>query len=757
MIFSLPRTGRNLLFLLTASLSFVLPLASVRAEGEILSSESRETAGELTTPGFFVEGLTVSGGRLPSFQIPFGEVPGNTSYIAANTTEKNTGQVHERFPVSLQEALQDTESAVLFDAVGSGLDTTLSLRGFNQSNALVVLVDGVRVNETDGNAVTFPLIRLNDVSSIQIDRGSASHIYGDGAFGGVVHITTGQASESPFSAFGGLELASHQGIRFHQGISGTLTDRLTPMGGRWSYYFKGGRDLGDGFRADGDYRITDFDFKTAYELPEERGRFHFGLKHVDDAISNPGELTFDQYQADPMRGNKPHDGRNFKTTILSVGADGHAWEKRLTFSVLASLRRNLNQFYTTSGTFQDFTSGSNPDTDFVSTKSRQSDLIWQLSYVDVWEDIRNRTYLGMEFRDASEFSIERDAFGRNIPVDALVETERDSDISSTGLFWRQSLEFFERIMVYAGMRHDFHWLKSEDLVTPTDTISRRWRQSSVSTGLTVKAAEWVSFFCNYSQGFRVPTISDIAPFSGTTSQGLNPERSDSYEAGTRLKLRDKGLLKASWFLIDLKDEIAFDATTTGPTAPFGQNMNLGSSRRTGVELRMDINPVRELDLYGAYTWTRAWNRMTNPAGTLPDGRSLGQVPEHRATWGLTVRPLMRFGEAAEGFRVSLTGTYTGKQHPQAYETTSQAVLNAAGAGGAGHFIKAYSVWDLITAYRWKDMEIYFKITNLFDHQYISRSVSATSFGTAIYPAGTYNFVIPGAPREYAAGFRWRIG
>ena len=104
--------------------------------------------------------------------------------------------------------------------------------------------------------------------------------------------------------------------------------------------------------------------------------------------------------------------------------------------------------------------------------------------------------------------------------------------------------------------------------------------------------------------------------------------------------------------------------------------------------------------------------------------------------------------------MGLNSVFTGEQHPTSYESASQAELNA--TGGAGHIIKPYTVWDFILSYGWKGIEAYFKINNIFDEQYYSRAISATSFGTAIQPAGTFTFVNPGAPREYLLGAKWEL-
>jgi len=79
-------------------------------------------------------------------------------------------------------------------------------------------------------------------------------------------------------------------------------------------------------------------------------------------------------------------------------------------------------------------------------------------------------------------------------------------------------------------------------------------------------------------------------------------------------------------------------------------------------------------------------------------------------------------------------------------------------GKAGYWIPEYTVWNFIVSYVWKEKEIYFKINNLFDERYYSRSYSGKVYapGTSIYPAGNYTWVNPGAPREFVLGTKWEF-
>jgi outer membrane receptor protein involved in Fe transport len=694
--------------------------------------------------------VTVVASRLPSFKTPFDYIPANVSY----KSEEDLELVHPR---TFQDSVKDLEGVVLYDEVGNGLDTVFSLRGFSEGSAVIVLVDGVRVNEFDGDVVNYPLLIMNDVEFIQIDRGSASPVYGSGAFAGVVHITTGLPSERPVSLFGGFEWSSFDGIRFNQGLSGTLQDKWTPLGGKWKYYFNGGRDAADGFRGNGDWRITSFDIKSSYELQDELAKISFGIKHIDDDVANPGELTHAQYyenRENPKKTNKPLDGRTFRNTIAQLGMDFKFWEKRITASLLANWRFNNIQVFTTSGTFIDFATLADPNTDKITTKSRTYDLIWQLSYEDEWAWFYNRSLIGMEYRGGDETDLRQEAFKGVVDHNLFPETDRRAKAGNVSLFWYETIRLFDRIIPHIGMRYDRYHLKSRDNLDDDNDLRTDWENTSWSTGVTLKPIKNIDVFGNYSQGFRVPTISELAPFVSGINRNLEPETTDSYEVGTRMRYKDKGLLKFSYFVIDLSDEIVFDSSSITPDTPFGRNINIGKSRRTGIELSLNAKPIQEIEVYWTYTWTKAYVRETDAGGSLVDERSLGQIPEHRYTLGGNIRPFKRLGEPLDGLRVGLYGIFTRKQHPTAFESTSEATLDAVGA--PGYIIKPYSVWDFILSYEWREKEIYFKINNIFDEEYYSRAISATSFGTSIYPFGTYTFVNPGAPREFILGMKWEF-
>ena len=684
--------------------------------------------------------VTVISSRLPSFRTPLSNIPANVTY-------KSRQDIGNSKPQMFQDALRDTEGAVFQDSVGNGYDKTFSMRGFADGSSVIFLVDGVRVNEVDGDAMNYPLLPIDDLESIQIERGSQSPVYGSGAFGGVVNVATRKPSDKMVELFGGTEWSSFSGIRFHNGVSGTIPDKLLIDGGQATYYFNMGRALNQGFRNNGEIRITSLNTKVGYELPDDGGSINVGFKHVDDAVSLPGELTLDQFQNDPHATNKPLDGRDFKNSIIQFSAEKKFWDNRISSSVLAYWRTNWIHFFSTFATF-----ATTFPNQLTTIRSRSTDLIWQNVYEDHWDWLGNRAEVGIEFEDLAEHATRRNVnAGGNVVETTAVATDRSAAPFNTAIFWRETVDVSQRVFLHFGMRHDFSWAEIEDNLTPTNNYTRRWRDSTLSTGLVVKPIQWIDVFTNYSQGFRVPAISEINSFNSDLNATLEPEKSDSYEIGTRMRYQELAEVKTSLFLIEVKDEIVRDNTQRTAANPFGRNVNAGKTRRYGVENRLEIKPVEEFSGYGSHTFMKAYISEAPLSGTPFNDRELGQIPQHRFTAGFTVIPLKRLGGPYDGLKIKMDGEFVGQKHTEAFESTSEALISTVGS-----IIKPYTVWDLMILFEWKQQQIYFKINNLFGEKYFSRARASSSSG-GIYPSGNYLFVNPGAPREYLVGMTWEFG
>lgn len=103
---------------------------------------------------------------------------------------------------TLTELLQSQAGIEIVANGGPGQPSGVFLRGTN-TNHVVVLVDGVRINSATSGTTAFENIPVNEIDRIEILRGPASSLYGADAIGGVIQIFTKQ---------GGNRLSASAGI-----------------------------------------------------------------------------------------------------------------------------------------------------------------------------------------------------------------------------------------------------------------------------------------------------------------------------------------------------------------------------------------------------------------------------------------------------------------------------------------------------------------------------------------------------------------
>jgi outer membrane cobalamin receptor len=78
---------------------------------------------------------------------------------------------------------------------GAGAQETVSIRGSN-ANQVVVMLDGVRLNNELTGEVDLAQIPLNLIERVEICKGSGASLFGSGAIGGVISLTTLKGGEN---------------------------------------------------------------------------------------------------------------------------------------------------------------------------------------------------------------------------------------------------------------------------------------------------------------------------------------------------------------------------------------------------------------------------------------------------------------------------------------------------------------------------------------------------------------------------------
>lgn len=123
---------------------------------------------------------------------------------------------------SLVELLQTQPGIEISSNGGPGKISSVFMRGTN-SNHVVVLIDGIRVNSATLGTTAFENLPLAQIDRIEIVRGPASSQYGADAIGGVIQIFTRKGGGSPsFRASAGY--GSYDTKTADAGVSGSVGD-----------------------------------------------------------------------------------------------------------------------------------------------------------------------------------------------------------------------------------------------------------------------------------------------------------------------------------------------------------------------------------------------------------------------------------------------------------------------------------------------------------------------------------------------------
>lgn len=616
---------------------------------------------------------------------------------------------------NLPQVLRQVEGINLFDATGNNQDLLVSLRGFSQGEDVVVLVDGVRVNEPDANNMIFPLIPLENIERIEIIRGSSSAVYGDGVFSGVIHILTKGIPEKKetfyeeFYKFGSFQ--SHQFLSRTGGVAGPTT---------WSMAWI--RDLTDGYRSHGGMQATSLDTKWEIHSEDKNSSATLLLKNVDESIENPGFLTKNEMAADRRQSRNPRDGREIFNTVVSVNL-AHALDEGISTRANLFFRENSLDFVTTSRTFPTLAG-----TDEIITDTLQKGFVFETAYEREIAMTEHHLVAGVEFSKSVEDDRQFDVTGTTRSAQT---TDHVTDKDTVGVFGQYDFDLYEWLRVNAGIRYDEVDFTHRDGATPSDNADNEFSFVSPKAGVVLRPWKDLSLFGNISRSFKSPNVTDLFAFAGVggSNPQLGPEKGENFDGGARFSLRDRLVGSFSYYRINLEDEIEFNVAAADTSAPFGKFDNVAKTRRHGVECSLKGEIIRGLDSYLTYTFTDATFRSGSNSG-----KKIPLVPAHQFTGGVSYSPHPNLSLHADLL-------FVGEQFVLGDEANQNPKL------------ERYTVVNTWATFRHRDAELFFRVNNLFDRLYDTRAVRIgfAEDGSG-FSAGDY-FFTPAPERNMTVGVR----
>lgn len=218
-----------------------------------------------------------AGQEPPVFELPEVVIPGRRPQLVVTTpayvTVLSSEELQRLGFQTLGDALQLlSETFVRAAGGGPGGVQQPSIRGSTPQQVLV-LIDGVPLNATAQFGVNLSTIALADVERVEVLRGPYSAIYGSGALGGVIQVTTRTGGRPQLSASAGSYGTARTSVR----LAGTSAGSSYGAGAEY-FSTAGDRPNGDVIRWTGTGKLV-FELKAGQELAllVHRTSAHMGL------------------------------------------------------------------------------------------------------------------------------------------------------------------------------------------------------------------------------------------------------------------------------------------------------------------------------------------------------------------------------------------------------------------------------------------------------------------------------------------------
>ena len=424
-------------------------------------------------------------------------------------------------------------------------DFDLDLRGFgtNSSQNLVIVLDGVRLSENELSTAILSTIPVDTVDRIEITRGGASVLYGDGATGGVINIVTKNPGKNSRRASvfveGGRFNAGEARVSAAQSWEGFAADATL------------GRQRTDNYRDNNEFKQTQF--SGGAQWFNDAGRVGFRYEGARQDMRLPGALTRAEFDANPRQAHTPNDHGSLDSDRFTMFSQYRVADYDLAAD-LSYRKKTVDAVYL--GTYP-----------FSATyDSKQLQFSPRVRRLDQIGGMLNEMVAGVDL-----IKWNRDTRG-----DAVA----DADQKSKAVYLRDELRFdaAHKGRISAGVRREIF---DKDLSTPA-AVGAAYDVAQGVNAWELQASYMplagVTVFGKAGQSYRLANADDNAS-TPVLNAVLLPQKSRDLELGVSYAATSRKA-SARLFRHNLRNEIFYDPTVNG----YGANVNLDPTKRQGFEI-----------------------------------------------------------------------------------------------------------------------------------------------------------------------------
>ncbi len=630
--------------------------------------------------------------------------------------------------VNLSESLGAVPGLQVQNRQNYAQDLQLSIRGFGSRSTygvrgLRIYVDGIPATMPDGQGQTSN-IDIGSVDTIEVLRGPFSALYGNSS-GGVINVTSQTGTQPPT-----VEASSYYGSF-----------------GTWHYGMKATGAVGDGSHAgDVDYTVSTNRFTTHGYRDHSGARKNLAnarlgvrindvskltllLNSVDIKANDAGGLTADEWRDNPRqspRGDQYNTRKNTRQT-----QSGLRYERQLSAQDDLSVMMYAGERETTQ--FQ-----SIPRAPQLKPSHAGGVIDLTRHYQGIDTRLTHRGELlvpvtltaGLDYENMSE---RRKGYENFVMVNGAPQYGEQGALrrNERNLMWnvdpylQTQWQLTDKLSLDAGVRYSSVWFDSNDYyITPgngDDSGDASYHKWLPAGSLKYALTDAWNVYLSAGRGFETPTINELSYRSDNQSGlnfGLKPSTNDTVEIGSKTRIGN-GLFTAALFQTNTDNEIVVDSSSGGRTS----YKNAGKTRRQGMELGLDQQFGESWRLKAAWTWLDATYRTNVCDDASCNGNRIPGIARN-------------MGYASFGYQPE-QGWYAGSD----IRYMSDIMANDENTAKA----PSWTVVGLTTGYKWSygrmDMDLFGRIDNLFDREYVGSVIVNESNGRYYEPAPGRNYGI----------------
>ncbi len=638
--------------------------------------------------------------------------------VPISITQITAKELEETKPITLEEVLNKTPGVMMVD-LGNEQHSMSIRQPISYKSVFLYLEDGIPIRTTgvfNHNA----LIEINHsaLKKIEIIRGPYSAIYGSGAIGGAINFITKEPTATP--SYRVYAMGNDVGYRK---IGALASNSFKKTGVIAAIDYSGRRD---GYREHSDYDKVSAFFKMNNQL-SDKTYIKTAINYIDYKTDMTGGLDSTYFYGKDYASQYRFTYRKVQALRYYTQLVSNLTQSHQVKATIFGRYNNVGQnpHYRIKDDYKPWAHTGDPhlahgeinENEFYSVGTILEDT-YKFDKLSITKGVSIDYSPNSYYAKYIRVHKTDDAIYDSYQVTDSIKTDYDVDILNIGIYANAEYKVSDAFKLLASARidninYDYDNHLGVNAYSGAPDSNNSFNAFTPKFGAVYKANNSLSFYANYSKGFRPPEVGEL--YRGTKVPTLKPVYYDNYEGGTWLSLLDnKIVLDLAYYVLKAENEIISVKLDSGERV----NQNAAETTHQGLEFSLQYFATKELSLKINGAVSSHTYDVYTPKGKDFSGNEMPGAPKLVMSSELKYHPTFVKDSyiGLEWFHVD--PYYMDDANTQEYE--------------------GYDTFNLRMGKKFNKFKVWLNVLNLTDELYAT-SASKSAWGTSYRPGEKRSF------------------